>query len=138
MKVQASAGFRELGHGADVALEVWAPDLPGVFRQAASGMMALMGVETAGGQGMERALMLAAPDDESLLVALLSQILFILEQERLVFSVADIVLAPGRLDVTLAGAPLLSIQREIKAVTFNDLAIRRSDGCLKVVIVFDL
>jgi SHS2 domain-containing protein len=138
MKVQASAGFRELGHGADVALEVWAPDLPGVFRQAVAGMLALMGVETAGEHRLERALILTAPDDESLLVALLSQVLFILEQERLVFTLVDLVPAPGRLDVTLAGAPLLSIQREIKAVTFNDLAIRRSDGCLKVVIVFDL
>jgi SHS2 domain-containing protein len=138
MKAQASAGFGELGHGADAALEVWAPDLPGVFRQAALGMMALMGVETTGGSTVERELMLSAPDDESLLVAFLSQLLFTLEQERLALTVTDLVLGPGRLDVTLAGAPLLSIQREIKAVTFNELAIRQSDGCLKVVIVFDL
>ncbi len=138
MKASAHAGFRELSHGADAALEVWAPDLEGIFRQSAVGMLELMGIEKEEDGGVERVLELSAPDDESLLVSLLSRMLFSIEQERLAFLVTDLQLAPGRLKVTLAGAPVRTMQREIKAVTFNELAIRREESRFRVVIVFDL
>jgi SHS2 domain-containing protein len=138
MKAQAVAGFCEVSHGADAALDVWASDLPELFRQAALGMLALMIAEPDEGTPIRRSLSLAGADNESLLVAFLSHLLFLLEQERLVFSITDLIFRPGKLEASLAGAPLRSIQREIKAVTFNELAIRQADECLKVTIVFDL
>jgi SHS2 domain-containing protein len=138
MKAQAAAGYRELEHGSDAALEAWAPDLPELFQQAALGMLALMGVESTGDDTAERSLTLKALDDESLLVAFLSRLLFFLEQERLIFSVTGLTIGPGRLEAGLSGRPLRSIQREIKAVTFNDLDICQAGAGLKVIIVFDL
>jgi SHS2 domain-containing protein len=138
MKAHPSAGFHEVDHGADAALEVWAPDLAELFSQSARGMLDLMGVESTGRNTVARSLALTAADNEALLVAFLSRLLFMLEQERLVFSVDQIRLTPGRLEADLLGAPAGVIQREIKAVTFNDLAIRRAAGCLSAVIVFDV
>ncbi|MBN2256555.1 MAG: archease [Anaerolineaceae bacterium] len=138
MTDKGAAGFCEISHGADAALEVWASDLPALFQQAALGMLALMGVELAGVGSVRRSLRLTAPDDESMLVLFLSELLFLLEQEQLVFSATNLTFRQGQLQASLVGSPLGSIQREIKAVTFNDLAIHRAGDCLRVTIVFDL
>lgn len=134
----SGTGFQEVGHGADAAIEVWAPDMAELFHQSLLGMLVLMGVETVVKSPCDRSLDITTADDESLLVAFLSQVLFVLEQERLVLSVNNLDLKPGRLVANLAGLPLRSIQREIKAVTFNDLAINQANTGLTVKIVFDL
>lgn len=131
-------GFCEVSHGADAALEMWAPDLPGLFHQAAKGMYALMGAMPARVNSSSRTFCLSAQDDESLLVAFLSQLLFILEQEGLMFISIKLDHKPGDLKANLEVVPYVSIQREIKAVTFNDLAIRREGQGYRVMIVFDL
>lgn len=138
MKKLLPEGFREVSHGADAALEVWALDLPGLFRQAAQGMYALMGATPTRANSTSRTLSLFASDDESLLVAFLSQLLFLLEQESLLFTNIVLELQPGNLKATLEGIPPGSIQREIKAVTFNDLAICQEERLYRVSIVFDL
>lgn len=136
--MRPSAGFCEIDHGADAALEVWAPDLSELFRQASIGMQVLMGMEPAGGQPVERGLTIQGEDDESLLVGFLSQLLFWLDQEHRAFSVVELTLQQGRLDVRLSGALVSAIQREIKAVTYNDLALQQSKDAWTVKIVFDL
>ncbi len=132
------AGYREIGHGADAALEVWATDLPGLFRQSALGMYSLLGAEPDRQEPTSRKFHLSASDDEALLVSFLSQLLYLLEQDHLMFPAIEVEYEPGFLTVTLEGVPPCSIQREIKAVTFNDLAIQRGDRFYRVMLVFDL
>ncbi|MGA9397688.1 MAG: archease [Anaerolineaceae bacterium] len=138
MKKLLTEGFREVGHGADAALEVWARDLPALFRQAAQGMYSLMGATPSQVSSTLRSFKLSAADDESLLVMFLSRLLFLLDQERLMFTKMEFHYLPGRLIGILEGTPLGSIQREIKAVTFNDLEIRQEERLYRVLIVFDL
>lgn len=131
-------GFREAGHGADVALEVWAPGQAQLFKQAAMGMYDLLGATGSKADSISRTLTFSARDDESLLVAFLSQLLFMLEQEHLIFTGIELEHRPGRLKAFLNGVPLHAIQREIKAVTFNNLEIRFEDRHFRACIVFDL
>ena len=138
MKKLLPEGFREVSHGADAALEVWARDLPGLFRQAAQGMYSLMGATPGRASSALRSFNLSAADDESLLVMFLSRLLFLLDQERLMFTKMEFHCLPGRLIGMLEGVRLGSIQREIKAVTFNDLLIRQEGRKYQVLIVFDL
>jgi hypothetical protein len=67
-----------IAHTADWALKVWSVDLPGLFREAALGMYALMDVQF-GAPTQPRRLELSAHDPESLLVGFLSELLYFVE-----------------------------------------------------------
>jgi SHS2 domain-containing protein len=134
----SSAGYQEIEHTADWELEVWAPDLEELFVQAAKGMMALSGLQMNTEPQIERQFDLQAPDNESLLVAFLSELLFLGEQEGLGFDHFRIKIHEHRLSAQLSGAPLLSIDKEIKAVTFHRLAILTDENGLRTRLVFDV
>lgn len=136
--VQSSSGFRERAHTADWELEVWAPDLPSLFEQAARGMYALAGVRLMPEPIPERSFKLTAMDGESLLVRFLEELLYLLSMESLAFDGFDLRLAGWRLEARLTGARVASLDKEIKAVTYHNLVIQVGSHGLEVRIVFDV
>ena len=136
--MQLTAGFREIEHTADWQLEAWAPDLPGLFEQTARGMYSLAGVHLKAGLRCKRSFELKAEDVETLLVRFLSELLFIEEQEGLGFDEFELTLRDNSLTANLAGSPVTSISKEIKAVTYHHLLVRASSQGWEVNIVFDV
>jgi SHS2 domain-containing protein len=132
------AGYREVEHTADWELEVWAMDLPGLLEQAARGMSYLSGIRLHIEPRLARTLTLKADDSETLLVKFLSELLYITEQEHVGFDKFRISVDGFDLQAELEGAQLASIDKEIKAVTYHRLAVRQTDGKLRVNIVFDV
>jgi SHS2 domain-containing protein len=133
-----TAGYREIEHTADWALHVWAPDLPGLFTQAARGMYALANTCLDLRQRHTCSLELTAWDAESLLVAFLNRLLYIGEDDGLAFDQFDLQVEEQALHAGLSGGSIRSQDKVIKAVTFHDLAIQRAGGRLQVKIVFDV
>jgi SHS2 domain-containing protein len=133
-----SSGFEELPHTADWALRVWAADLPALFAQAVRGMNALSGAQAAPGPRLRRNFAAVAPDLESLLVLFLSELVYAAEQEHLVFDAFEIDLHGFELKASLSGAPILSLNKSIKAVTYHNLQIRHTEAGFEVEIVFDV
>ena len=133
-----NAGFREVEHTADWELEVWAPDYASLFEQAARGMYVLSDTRLEASPRKSRILELSAPDPESLLVTFLSELLYLAERERIGFDRFDLRLENHRLVANLEGSPLASQSKEIKAVTFHNLAIRKTRRGLEANIVFDV
>lgn len=132
-------GFKELEHTADLALEVWAPDLPALFIQAAKGMYALSRVEIAPDGQVEHQFSLEALDAEVLLVTFLDELLFLAEHQSLGFEEFDLAIdANYRLSARLSGAKIASLNKEIKAVTYHNLAVQQDPDGFRVVIVFDV
>jgi len=151
-------GFEEIAHTADWALRVWADDLEKLFVEAARGMYALSGAQPAlsevEGQAEGAALNLSkgpkvkrtfeaeAQDAESLLVAFLSELVYAVEQEQLMFTSFQVGMsecsAGWRLEVEMAGAPIVSINKAIKAVTYHNLQIQQTARGYEVEIVFDV
>lgn len=131
-------GYRERAHTADWELEVWAPDLPGLFEQAARGMFALTGVQLQPAPRRTWRLELEAIDAESLLVRFLEELLYLQNMEGLVFDVFHLGIQEWSLQADLEGAPLARLDKEIKAVTFHNLKIRTGERGLEVRIVFDV
>ena len=138
MVKEQRTGFRELEHTADWELEVWGPDLPNLFEQAARGMYALKGIRLEPQPRVERTLKLHAPDQESLLVAFLAELLFLEEVEGLGFDTFELRLDEDSLSARMSGAPVGSPGKDIKAVTYHNLAIRKTERGLEVNIVFDV
>jgi SHS2 domain-containing protein len=134
---RAPAGFEELPHTADVAIRVWAPDNESLFTQAALGLNTIAGVRT-GSQRVVRDLDLHQTDLASLLVAFLSELVFLQENEHLAFDKFDLEVTGQHISGTLMGANILSLERPIKAVTFHNLRILSTQGGFEVEVVFDV
>ncbi len=130
--------FEELAHTADWALRVRAANLPELFAESARGMNTLTGARTAAGPRTHRTVTLSAPDPESLLVAFLSELVYAAEQENLMFDEFKIQVEGQKLKVEMSGAPIASINKSIKAVTYHNLQIREIEGGVEVEIVFDV
>ena len=114
----ASAGFEVFEHTADVGLRVWGWDMCQLFSA----------------QGEE-------PED--MLVAWLEEILFAFEVERFAPSSVEIEnFESGRIAGRLLGEDFDEerhlVHHLIKAVTYHNLAIERTDGGWQVRIIFDV
>jgi SHS2 domain-containing protein len=132
------SGYEEIQHTADWALHVWAQDLTGLMQQAALGMNALMGVRLTPNGRLEHTFKVAAGDAESLLVAFLNAVVYEMELDSVGFDTFELKLDGLQLQARLEGAPLLELQKNIKAVTFHNLEIRSLDCGLETTIVFDV
>lgn len=138
MDGHSSGGFREVGHTADWQLEVWAPELPELFKLAAQGMYSLAHVEIAENPRISRDFRLAAEDLETLLVSFLGELLYIGEDERLAFDQIDLSIDGPQLSAHLSGGEIKRQDKEIKAVTYHNLHITYQDSLYQVQIVFDV
>jgi len=138
--MNSSSGFREAEHTADWALEAWAPDLPGLFEQAARGMYSLTGVHLAAAPRLSQLVSVSAYDLEGLLVAFLAELLFLgcAGGQHLGFDQFAIKLDGNRIQAEVEGAPILSLDKEIKAVTYHNLKISPTSAGFKVNLVFDV
>lgn len=139
------SGTREVAHMADWELEVWAENLPDLFCQSARGMYAMSGIRLAErGRRARRTLALEAPEPERLLVRFLSELLHFAESKRVAFDEVALTLSEAAngaslgLSAVLSGRKIVAQDKEIKAVTFHNLLIRKTAGGFAVNIVFDV
>jgi SHS2 domain-containing protein len=138
MMTERDFGFYEIEHTADWALYVWAPNPSLLFVQAAQGMYWLMEISLLPGGQVERVLDLEEEDLETLLVAFLSELLYLGESEGLGFDKFEISLEGQHLHAVVRGGPIVEQRKEIKAVTFHNLAVRQTEKGFEVTVVFDV
>ena len=138
MKANSIEGYRELEHTADWQLAVWAPDFPTLCVQAAYGMYHLADTRLKNQARLVRELEVQAQDRESLLVAFLTELLYLNEVEGLGFDEIIIQSAGTQLKAQMEGAAIESQTKEIKAVTYHGLEIREGPHGLEANIVFDV
>jgi len=131
-------GYEEIPHTADWSLHVWAEDLAGLLVESARGMNWLTGAKLADKPRIKRTFEAEEPDGESLLVSFLSELVYYAEQENMGFDNFEIIIKNDRLKVEMQGAPLKSLSKVIKAVTWHKLEIEETARGLEVEIVFDV
>jgi SHS2 domain-containing protein len=131
-------GFEEIPHTADWSIRVWGQDLPELFAQAARGMNSLAGSQLAIEQRVKRKVEADGMDTESLLVAFLTELIYTQEHERLGFDQFDIRISDDHLSATLGGGLINSITKTIKAVTYHNLKIEKTERGYEAEIVFDV
>jgi SHS2 domain-containing protein len=134
----AASGFQERPHTADWALDVWAPDFTSLLQQAARGMYALMHAHLQTEARETYRFEIAAPDREALLVTFLAELLYFTQRDAVGFDHFDLIYDGERLTAVAAGAPIESIAKEIKAVTYHRLQVRETERGLETTIVFDV
>jgi SHS2 domain-containing protein len=131
--------YEEIEHTADWALKVRGADLPTLFSNAALGMMDLAGVQMGKHTGETRAVELQAIDSEILLVDWLHELVVAMELEQMAFREIELEITDGRRLVgTVQAVPVATIEKPIKAVTYNELVIKETPQGLEATIVFDV
>jgi SHS2 domain-containing protein len=134
----SEAGYQEQPHTADWALTVWAPELIELLQQAARGMYALMHARLQAEPREAYRFEIAAPDRETLLVTFLAELLYFTQRDNVGFDRFDLTEEHDRLLAEVEGAPIEQIAKEIKAVTYHNLAVRETVRGLEATIVFDV
>ena len=133
-----TGGFQEQPHTADWALAVWAPVMIELLRQAAHGMYALMHARLQNEPRETYRFEIATPDRETLLVTFLAELLYFTQRDEIGFDRFELTQEDERLIVEAEGAPIESIAKEIKAVTYHNLVVRDTERGLEATIVFDV
>ncbi|MDI7275546.1 MAG: archease [Anaerolineae bacterium] len=133
-------GYRELPHTADVALEVWGRDLQEFYVHAAEGLFDLaVSPEPRAPITAWREVALSAPDEETLLVDWLNELLLLADEHGEAYVSFEVSLpAPGQLAARVGATRAFTPKRAIKAATFHDLTIERVPEGYRAVIVFDV
>lgn len=133
------SGFEEIPHTADAALHVWGATLADLFDSAARGLAWLLTDPQTVRPVHETALALSADDAETLLVTWLGELLYLNERDGTVFTDFEMAeVTPTRLRAVARGGPAEERRYHVKAVTFNQLAIRPTKRGLETTIVFDV
>ena len=132
-----------LDHTADYMVEVSAPTLEELFAEAALALFEAI-TDVSSVHPRERvSYRVAGASPEELLVSWLTELLFLYESERWLFRRFEARLVNGKGVEGEAWGEKLDparhpIDREVKAVTYHQMAIAREGGVIKTRIVFDL
>ena len=135
---KTSWGYEEMEHTADWELHVWAASMEELFIAAAFGMNSLAGLKLESTPRIIREVVINAGDPETMLVSFLSELLYFSEMDGLGFDNFQITIAGDSVSGILTGAPIESIEKEIKAVTYHNLEILKTQCGLEARIVFDV
>jgi SHS2 domain-containing protein len=132
------SGFKEVSHTADLAVEVWAPDLEGLLRCAALALYHLLGVNGVAYNREKQHFSVELGDEESLLVSFLNELLYFYQQDGCVWK--DFVFTRDSESLVVDGwcECLDGESTEIKAATYHRMDIQRTERGLETIIVFDV
>lgn len=131
--------YEEVEHTADAAIRAFGRDLPELFANAAYGMFDLLADIEKLQPTIEREVSLEAPDLETLLVDWLSELLYLREVHGELYKEFEITtLSPTELRAAAKGGKGFVPRMDIKAVTYHDLKIEKSEEGYVVTIVFDV
>jgi SHS2 domain-containing protein len=136
--------FTLVDHTADLGMEVRAPSLSGLFEASAWALLQIiLGARPADGVHRSRTISLSAEDAADLMVRWLGEILYLLDGEGLLVTGIDVkqVLPRSLVAVVMTrdfNPAHDTIVREIKAVTYHQIAVTRKDEYWAARVIFDL
>jgi SHS2 domain-containing protein len=143
--------FRELDHTADLRIEIVGKDEPELFRNAVDSLYVLLGLPVASDRSeLQEAdeLRILGQDPEESLVQLLGELLYRVTVDRQQLTLDSLSLrrgveGEGSCEVLVTGRwrtlldEELTDKREIKAVTYHNVEIRRTRNGLSAKLVMD-
>ena len=136
-------GYELLDHTGDLGIRVWATDIKGLFQEAARALFAIItDLEKVQVREHRKVIAEASTLDE-LLVAWLSELLYLYEVEGLLFGDFALTEIDER---SMRGVAMgekfhegrHAIKTTIKAVTYHQLEVQEHDGRWQAQVIFDV
>lgn len=134
-----SSGFEEVDHTADLSLKIWGQSINDLFFEALSGLyhIACVSYDENAALGIQHQ-HFEEDDIESLLVSFLSEWNYRMQFEQQFIKIIDIEIDQFQIDLNFQVYKVIDIQKEIKAVTFHNLEIIKSEFGFSAFVVFDV
>ena len=134
--------FEIVDHTADVGIIAYGADMNQAFANAARALFSLITELDDVDEVLHRDTELTAPDEESLLVEWLNELIYLFDVENILFKRFDITqLDNTRLKARSYGEKVDSSKHKlkigVKAATYHMLKVDKDDGC-KVQVLFDI
>ncbi len=134
--------FEIVDHTADVGIIAYGADVRQAFANAARALFSLITQLDDVGEILHRDIELVAPDEESLLVEWLNELICLFDTENIVFKRFDITkLNNTQLKARSYGEKVNSSKHKlktgVKAATYHMLKVDKGDGC-KVQVLLDI
>lgn len=145
-----SSGFKVLEHTGDVGVRIWAKTLGELFEEAARAMISLIVHTEENELQNERKLHLEANTIEELLLAWLKEVLFLIENESVIYRQFQVEntnfqekdVTTYYIDAKISGNPFSNsrhdVCREIKAVTRHAFHLKENGPWWEASILFDV
>ena len=139
----AGPRYELFDHTADLGVHVWAPSISELVRPATDGFYATIGDVVAAGDLQMREFDLAGDDSALLLRDYLAELLHLFEHEQRRFVLATVrEFSAVRLAVVGSAAAVDAsrsvLEREVKAVTYHELAIRAIASGYEATFIVDI
>jgi SHS2 domain-containing protein len=145
MTERAPAPYELIEHTADLGFRVTAPEPARLFARAILALEDLMADSAAARPVAERTIDVTGSDPGDALVRALEEALYLFEAERLLLSEiahASFDATAHRFRATARGEPFdparHELRRPVKAVTYHDLAVERTDEGWRARVILDL
>ena len=134
--------FEIIDHTADVGIIAYGTDIRQAFANAARAMFSLITELDEVEEVIYRDIELTAPDQESLIVEWLNELIYLFDTENIIFERFDITqLNSKELKARSYGEKVNSSKHKlktgIKAATYHMLRINKGDGC-RIQVLFDI
>lgn len=134
--------FEIIDHTADVGIIAYGTDIRQAFANAARAMFSLITELDEVEEVIYRDIELTAPDQESLIVEWLNELIYLFDTENIIFERFDITrLNSTQLKARSYGEKVNSSKHKlktgIKAATYHMLRINKGDGC-RIQVLFDI
>jgi len=133
--------YRIIDHPSDIGIEAFGKDTKELFENAAFGMMEIMFGQTAEGGSSKNGINIKVSADniESLLIAWLSELLYIVDSKKIAIYALEIIkLTDKQLEARVLGDKITKTLAFIKAATYNQLEIKKEKDHWKARIIFDV
>ncbi len=136
-------GYRILDHPADLGIESWGSTFAEALSMAVSGLISIL-VDPATVDPTEQKLIsVSAVDSESLVVKVLSDVLFLFDGELFVPKSLSVTSdAPTSLQGLVNGEPLREgkhrMRTDVKAVTYHQVSVRRRTSEVFITVYLDI
>jgi len=137
------SSFELFDHTADMGLRIRAATMPGLLQPAADALYAAIGTLVPGAGEAPRRIELSGGEPAELLRDFVTELLVLFEYESLICTaVTSPVLKTSLLAAQCVLAPVdperTDFSREVKAVTYHELAIRQVDGGYEATMIIDI
>ena len=134
--------FEIINHTADVGIIAYGADISQAFANAARALFSLITELDNIDEVVYRDVEITAPDQESLLVAWLNELIYLFDTENIIFKRFDITqLNNTQLKARSYGEKVDSSKHKlktgVKAATYHMLKVDKGNGC-KVQVLFDI
>jgi len=131
--------YKVIDHPSDTGIEAFGKDQKELFENAAYGMMDIMFGSAKVSSDQTLDVKVSADNLESLMIAWLSELLYLSDAKKITLSNFDIKkLTDKELEAKVLGGKINKVATFIKAATYNQLEIKKEKDMWKARIIFDV